>query len=314
MLQKRGVESMLGSLFFYGTLRYTPLLEIVLGRPLGQISFRQATLEGYAVHSVAEGPFPMLIAEQDARATGVLVTGLTAQDIARLDFYEGGFDYDLIEVALQDGSAAQVYICAPDRWQQQGTWDFEGWCAQWGAMSCHAAAEVMAHYGSLSRSQVADIFPQIRSRAWSRVLGGQTQAGQGVRAGEIEIVAKRRAYTGFFAVDEVDLRHSRFDGTWSPKLARSYFVAGDAALVLPYDPVRDCVMVVEQMRMGPLGRGDPEVWHLEPIAGRIDPGEPPEQAALREAQEEADWISAHLRRSHAAIPVRAIQRGIIIFL
>jgi len=39
--------------------------------------------------------------------------------------------------------------------------------------------------------------------------------------------------------------------------------------------------------MGPLGRGDPEVWHLEPIAGRIDPGEDAETAALREAVEEA---------------------------
>lgn len=287
MLRKHGADPVMGGLFFYGTLQHVPLLEIVLGRAAGDIDVREAILKDHAVFSVAEGPFPMLVAEQGARATGVVVTGLTAQDIARLDFYEGGFDYDLITLALEDGSLAQVYICAPDRWQQQGAWDVDHWRAQWGEMSCHAATEVMGHYGRLNRTQVADIFPQIRARAWSRVLGGQTQAGQAVREGEVEIISQRRAYTGYFAVNEVDLRHPRFDGALSPVLERSYFVAGDAALVLPYDPLRDCVMVVEQMRMGPLGRGDPEIWHLEPIAGRIDPGEQAEQAALREAQEEA---------------------------
>jgi nudix-type nucleoside diphosphatase (YffH/AdpP family) len=145
----------------------------------------------------------------------------------------------------------------------------------------------MGHHGTRSREDVAQMFPQIRARAWSKVLAQLPKAPQGVFDGEIEIEQQTRAYTGYFAVDEVDLRHPRFDGTMSEVLQRSYFVAGDAALVLPYDPIRDCVLVVEQMRMGPLGRGDPEIWHLEPIAGRIDPGETPQQAAIREAQEEA---------------------------
>jgi nudix-type nucleoside diphosphatase (YffH/AdpP family) len=62
----------------------------------------------------------------------------------------------------------------------------------------------------------------------------------------------------------------------------------DAALVMPYDPVRDRVLLVEQVRMGPLVRGDRRVWQLEPIAGHIDPGESPEEAARREALEEAN--------------------------
>ena len=275
------------ALFFYGTLRHAPLLEIVLGRPTGSIQMQDATLEGYAVRAVRDAPFPALIAENGAEARGLYVSGLTAQDIANLDYYEGGFDYDLVDVTLQGGHAAQVYVCAPERWETVGRWDFDAWCTDWAAMSCFAAQEVMGHMGRLSRDEVAAIFPQIRARAWSRVLGSQTPAGQGVFAGELDITAERRAYTGYFAVNEVDLRHSRFDGTLSPVLERSYFIAGDAALVLPYDPVRDRVLVVEQMRMGPLGRGDPEVWHLEPIAGRIDPGEQAEAAAMREAAEEA---------------------------
>lgn len=275
------------ALFFYGTLRHKPLLEIVLGRAADRIETTQAVLDGFATYGAKDGPFPVLIPEDGAQAHGLRVAGLSLEDVARLNFYEGGFDYTLIDVSLMDGSEAQVYICAPDRWEVDGLWDFDSWQAQWGEMSCHAATEVMTHSGTLDQTQVAELFPQIRARAWSQVLGGQTGAGQGVHSGKIDIVAQRRAYTGYFAVNEVDLSHTRFDGTKSPVLERSYFVAGDAAVVLPYDPQRDVVMVVEQMRMGPLGRGDPEIWHLEPIAGRIDPGETAEQTAIREAREEA---------------------------
>lgn len=285
---------MQGVLFFYGTLRHIPLLEIVLGRTFDAGSLIQTELPDYAAYGVAEGPFPTLLAARGTQAQGILVQGLSAQDIDRLDFYEGGFAYDLVDVTLSDGTASQVYVCAPDMWQAQGLWDFEVWQTQWAEMSCHAAREVMGFYGTRTRDEIAAIFPQIRSRAWSKVLGGRTDAGQGVFAGDIEIIDQRRAYTGYFAVDEVDLRHALFDGTLSTTMARSYFIAGDAALVLPYDPVRDRVLVVEQFRMGPFGRGDPEIWHLEPIAGRVDPGEAPEHAARREAEEEAGLTLATL--------------------
>ncbi|TMV62626.1 NUDIX domain-containing protein, partial [Thioclava sp. BHET1] len=57
--------------------------------------------------------------------------------------------------------------------------------------------------------------------------------------------------------------------------------------VLPYDPRRDRVALIEQFRPGPYARGDAQPWKLEAIAGRVDPGETPEQTVLREAEEEA---------------------------
>ncbi|MDZ4067474.1 MAG: NUDIX hydrolase, partial [Tabrizicola sp.] len=55
-------------------------------------------------------------------------------------------------------------------------------------------------------------------------------------------------------------------------------------------------LLVEQVRMGPLGRGDPLPWQLEAIAGRIDPGETPEDAARREAVEEAGLVLGCLEK------------------
>jgi len=85
-------------------------------------------------------------------------------------------------------------------------------------------------------------------------------------------------------------------------LNRAVFIGVDCAVVLPYDPVRDRVMLIEQFRTGAYLRGDPNPWTVEPIAGRIDPGEGPEGAALREAEEEAGVSIRELRCVSAAYP------------
>lgn len=278
----------MAALFFYGSLRHAPLLEIVLGRSLPPENFQAAVLCDYAVYAVVDQPFPMLVSKAGGRAEGLLASGLTASDVARLNFYEGGFAYDLVDIVLENGEAAQVYLCPPDQWPPDGLWDFDAWVDLWGAMSCYAAQEVMGYLSSHGRDQVAGMFPQIRARAWSRVLADRDSSDKDVFDGTVDVTRQKRAYVGFFALDEVNLRHSRFDGSMSNELKRSYFIASDAALVLPYDPKRDRVLVVEQMRVGPLGRGDSDIWQLEPIAGRVDPGESPEQAARREALEEAE--------------------------
>ena len=65
------------------------------------------------------------------------------------------------------------------------------------------------------------------------------------------------------------------------------FGRGEAVTLLPYDPVRDRVLLLEQFRAAPFAQGDPEPWLLEPIAGIVDAGESVEASAHREAQEEA---------------------------
>lgn len=109
-------------------------------------------------------------------------------------------------------------------------------------------------------------------------------------AGDVAIASRSQPYEGFFAVEEQELRHRRFDGGLSAPLHRTAFVSGDVVTVLPYDPARDRVLLVEQFRFAPHVRGDANPWKLEAIAGRIDVGEAPEQAARREAREEAGLV------------------------
>ncbi|MFC3570214.1 NUDIX domain-containing protein [Paracoccus sp. TOH] len=93
-------------------------------------------------------------------------------------------------------------------------------------------------------------------------------------------------YSAYFSMEEIRLSQRRNDGDWTPPLLRAVFVSGDATVVLPWDPVRDRVMLIDQLRAGPLARGDAQPWLYETVAGRVDAGETPEQAARREAVEE----------------------------
>ena len=150
------------------------------------------------------------------------------------------------------------------------------------------AGLVLRALGRLPADRVGRRLGALRVEAASRVRA-MTAAARGVRVGSGEVAAgvPEPSHAGFFGLDLWRLQHRRFDGQMSPTLVREVFVMGDAVTVLPYDPVRDRVLLIEQMRMGPLGRGDPLPWQLEAIAGRIDPGESPEEAARREAVEEA---------------------------
>lgn len=275
------------NLFFYGTLRHVPLLEVVLGRAVAQTDLAEAVLPGYVSLCSTDGLFPVLRGAASGETTGVIVRGLTEDDIARLDFYEGGFDYDLRAVTLASGEVAEVYLPADTVVATDASWQLSPWEVQWAALTVAAAEEVMGLYGQVSVQEVARLFPRIRARAWSRILAAQGRHGVDVARGTLDIRSRRRAYSNFFALDEITLRHQTFAGGMSDVLDRAVFVSTDSAIVLPYDPVRDRVLLVEQVRLGPIGRGDPVQWQMEPVAGLIDPGETPEETAHREAQEEA---------------------------
>ena len=107
---------------------------------------------------------------------------------------------------------------------------------------------------------------------------------------------------GFFKLATLDVMHRRFDGAMQGPLRREVLVGVDAALVLPYDPVRDRVLLVEQFRVGVARRQDANPWCLEPVAGIVDAGETPQQAALREAAEEAGLYNITLRQMFSIYP------------
>jgi ADP-ribose pyrophosphatase len=102
----------------------------------------------------------------------------------------------------------------------------------------------------------------------------------------VEILDRSVVYDGYFQLVRYRFRHWQFAGGMGPAQARLLFARGHAAAVLPYDPVRDEVVLIEQFRIGAFEAGQ-DPWLLEPVAGIIEPGEDAEDVARREAVEEA---------------------------
>ena len=103
---------------------------------------------------------------------------------------------------------------------------------------------------------------------------------------DVEIIARETVYRGFFSLDVYRFRHRLFNGEMSGEVRREIFERGHAAVLLPYDPVRDEVVLIEQIRIAAWDTSKTP-WLLEMIAGMIEEGESVEDVARREAVEEA---------------------------
>jgi len=101
-----------------------------------------------------------------------------------------------------------------------------------------------------------------------------------------KVHTRQTRYQGFYQLDSVEFSHALHGGGSSRVQERELFVRGNVVGVLPYDPVRDQVALVQQFRIGAMYQ-QPDPWMTEIIAGMIDTDETPEQVAIREAQEEA---------------------------
>lgn len=130
---------------------------------------------------------------------------------------------------------------------------------------------------------------------------------------DVEIVARETLYTGFFSLVRYRFRHRLFNGGMSGEVQREIFERGHAAVLLPYDPVRDEVVLIEQIRIAAFDTSDTP-WLLEMVAGMIEVGESDEEVARREADEEAGLAVGRVKRmlSYLASPGGTSERTAVL--
>ena len=105
-------------------------------------------------------------------------------------------------------------------------------------------------------------------------------------ARDLRIVEDVDAFSGHYRVRRLTLEHRLFRGGWSGPMTRELFERGDAVGVLPWDPERDELVLLEQFRVGAI-RGKSSPWMLELVAGVVEDGESDEEVAHREMREES---------------------------
>jgi nudix-type nucleoside diphosphatase (YffH/AdpP family) len=263
-------------------------------------SGQHASASGWTVRKVKGQVYPAITAEQGGQAVGLLFRDVSTEAMNRMNFFEQvfGFSLQYTRVAAgQEEVEAAIYIPDNQSQETEGPWDIGVWRKEGRTFFLEVAEEVMSIY----EHQTADNLPvntgAVAVRAQTRVRAKEQTLQTGIRHSfwrdDVEVRQLYRPYSKFFALEEYWLTHPKFDGSTSEVIRREVFASADAVTVLPYDPVLDKVVLIEQFRMGAYARGDQKPWLLEAVAGRVEVGQTPEETATREAEEEA---GLHVKR------------------
>lgn len=213
--------------------------------------------------------------------------------------YFNGLLGDVKQVPLQDGTA--FALIAPANTKADFT-------AQARRTEELVAADTVRILGDPTSHNTPVVRAGLLMRARSYVRAEQSQRHvpvaqrRGFRADQVQDLSRSLPYARYFDVEDLTLRHPRFDGGMSPPIDRTVMRSADAVTVLPYDPKLDQVVLVEQFRPAAYVRGDSCPWVLEPVAGRCDGDEPVEEVARREMIEEAGLTLLSLKNIASYYP------------
>jgi len=103
-----------------------------------------------------------------------------------------------------------------------------------------------------------------------------------------KVTNKKNLYDGFFKMNEISLKYKKYDGSWSNEIKRELFGGAQVSAVLPFDPIKKKIVLIQQFRPGTISKNTNNYLN-EIVAGIIDPGESPEIAAKRECLEETGY-------------------------
>jgi nudix-type nucleoside diphosphatase (YffH/AdpP family) len=115
------------------------------------------------------------------------------------------------------------------------------------------------------------------------------------------IVERKRVFDGWNKLDVLTVEAPDGDGTLG-RHRREVIDHGEAAVVLTVDSERGVALLVRQWRSGLVAVDAPDAYLLEACAGIVDPGETPEEAARREAEEEMGLRLRGLRSVGSILP------------
>lgn len=102
---------------------------------------------------------------------------------------------------------------------------------------------------------------------------------------DVEILHTEIGFARFLRMEVIEFRHRLFSGEWSAPHRYDVLRRGAAVAIVLYDPDRDRVVLVEQLRL-PALLAEATPWQVELVAGLVEAGEAPDAVALRETHEE----------------------------
>ena len=111
---------------------------------------------------------------------------------------------------------------------------------------------------------------------------------------KVEIISKEEVFhKAIFRIEEIHLRHERFDGAMSEPIMRLNLERGDGVAAVVHDPESGSVVLVEQFRPSTYEKGPG--WLLELPAGVVEAGDDMLATMQRELVDEIGYRVDNLR-------------------
>jgi hypothetical protein len=144
------------SLFVFGSLMDRDVLGLVSGIDADNLMLTPATAYGQKQCEVVEESYPVLVADEAASCSGLLISQLTPLALQRIMFFEGE-EYFLapVSVSAHGGSVVNAwYFRDAGVYTVRGTaWDFAAWQNTHKTSFMQASSEYMALFGTMTSAE-----------------------------------------------------------------------------------------------------------------------------------------------------------------
>ncbi|ORE98592.1 NUDIX hydrolase [Aurantimonas sp. 22II-16-19i] len=118
----------------------------------------------------------------------------------------------------------------------------------------------------------------------------------------VEIVDEALLHSGFRDFKKLTIEHDSLEGgARIGPMEREYLATGAVAVIVPYDPQSDSIVVIRQFRLA-ASLATPNAAAVELPAGMVDAGENVAEAAARELEEETGLAALAIERCFSMLP------------
>ncbi len=158
----------MGNYFFYGTLRSISVLEKVIGKTSNHLNIIPAFAPKSELRLVIDENFPVIIFGDNYRGVeGILVKGLTDDDIARIRFFEDvEFAPKIMSVEAGGKHQKAEYFSQKGVEPSMNPWFYEEWKEQDEALTLVTTELWMQLYGKYTAEEADQYWNDVKKQAY----------------------------------------------------------------------------------------------------------------------------------------------------
>lgn len=154
-------------LFVFGTLLDPDLVSVVIGSDISGFRTEPARVHGQKAVRAAHAAYPILVEHPEAVTHGLLIHGLTDEQVERIAFYET-HEYELSGIHVhraEEPVHARAFFSIDAVIPSEDLWRLAEWQRQHKKLALVEAELALGHFGTLDLAQISAHWPEITRQA-----------------------------------------------------------------------------------------------------------------------------------------------------